>query len=86
MAVNRVGEERGFRFIGKSKICHPDGYDLAFANHDREAILIAEIEPAIARNKHLVRVPDQHEIHRFADRRPETYGDIARDLKTERTI
>lgn len=85
MAVNRVGEERGFRFIGKSKICHPDGYDLAFANHDHEAILIAEFDPDIARNKHLIRVPDKHEIHRFADRRPEYYGDIARNIKTERT-
>ena len=84
MAVNRVGTERGFEFIGKSKICHPDGYDLASANHAGEAILIADFDPEIARQKHLVRVPDKHEIHRFADRRPEHYGPIAEDLKRER--
>ena len=84
MAVNRVGVERGFEFMGKSKICHPDGRNLAFANHDQSAILIAEFNPSVARQKHLVRVPDKHEIHRFADRRPECYGDLAANLKTER--
>ncbi len=76
MAVNRVGDERGFHFIGKSKICHPNGHALAYANHDHEEVIFAEIEPAIARNKHLIRVPGKHEIHRMADRRPETYTAI----------
>lgn len=76
MAVNRIGDERGFHFIGKSKICHPDGHDLAFADHDRSAVVLAEIEPAVARNKHLVRVPGKHEINRMADRRPDTYHAI----------
>lgn len=75
-AVNRVGVERGFRFIGHSKICGPDGADLASADHADEAILYAEVDPAKARDKHLVRVPGEHEINRFADRRPETYGRI----------
>ena len=30
-AVNRVGIERGFRFLGRSKICDPDGRTLAEA-------------------------------------------------------
>ncbi len=81
MAVNRVGDERGFHFIGKSKICHPNGHDLACADHDRPAVLLAEIEPAVARNKHLIRVPGKHEIHRMADRRPETYQTIAAPLR-----
>lgn len=84
MAINRVGEERGFPFIGKSKICDPDGNDLVFADHDRPAILIAEIQVSHARNKHLIRVPNKHEIHRFADRRPEIYGPIAENLKLNR--
>lgn len=84
MAVNRVGTERGFAFIGKSKICHPDGFDIASAPHDQEAILIAEIDPAVARKKHLIRVPEKHEIHRFADRRPEHYGPISEALKLDR--
>jgi 5-aminopentanamidase len=76
MAVNRVGEERGFRFIGRSSIVGTNGQTLAFASVDREEILYADIEPARARNKHLVRVPGKHEIDRVKDRRPEFYGSI----------
>jgi predicted amidohydrolase len=75
-AVNRVGEERGFRFIGQSRICEPNGATLAAADETSETILYAQIDPAIARNKHLVRVPGKHEIHRVHDRRPEFYGPI----------
>ncbi len=80
MSVNRIGHEHGFEFIGKSKICHPDGHELAFANHNKEEILVAEIDPEIARKKRLVRVPGKHEIHRFDDRRPEMYTDILKDI------
>src|SRR5262245_41269803 len=75
-AVNRVGTERGFRFIGGSKICDPSGDELAAAPQADEAILYADIDPARARRKHIIRVPGKHEISRFADRRPETYGRI----------
>lgn len=74
MSVNRVGTERGFEFIGKSKICDTKGGVLAFADHAEEAILYATIDPAEARQKHLVAVPGQHEVHRFNDRHPSTYG------------
>ena len=76
MAVNRVGTERGFRFIGQSKICDPSGGLLAEAAHAEETILYAEIDLENARRKRIVRVPGKHEIHRFADRRPEMYGPI----------
>lgn len=73
LAVNRVGEERGFRFIGQSKICATNGETMAEGTESDELILYADIDPAIARNKHVVRVPNKHEIRRFADRRPELY-------------
>jgi len=76
LAVNRVGTERGFRFIGMSKICAPGGHVLAEAAHEDECLLYAEIDPAKARNKHQVRVPGKHEINRVADRRPEMYGKL----------
>jgi 5-aminopentanamidase len=76
MAVNRVGEESGFRFIGSSSIVDPNGRVLARAGGDTEQILTAEIEPARARQKHLVRVPGRHEIDRFRDRRPQFYDAI----------
>jgi predicted amidohydrolase len=73
MAVNRVGVESGFRFIGGSSIADPSGSVLARAGADAEEILLAEIDPLRARNKHLVRVPGRHEINRIADRRPAFY-------------
>ena len=79
MAVNRVGSERGFDFIGKSKICDPKGNTLAFADHRDEQIIYAEVDPSFARNKHLVSVPGQHEVHRINDRQPSAYGPIVSD-------
>jgi predicted amidohydrolase len=73
MAVNRVGEESGFRFIGSSSIVDPGGRVLARASVDGDEVITAEIDPARARQKHLVRVPGRHEINRFADRRPRFY-------------
>ncbi|MBI4602166.1 MAG: carbon-nitrogen hydrolase family protein [Planctomycetes bacterium] len=77
-AVNRVGTERGFRFIGGSKICHPTGTTLAEAAHERGEVLYAEVDLTVPRQKRLVRVPGKHVIDRFADRRPELYGRILR--------
>jgi predicted amidohydrolase len=74
LAVNRVGEERGFRFIGRSRIADPLGRTLAVAGPSEEEVLLAEIEPERARQKRIVRVPERHIIDRIADRRPEFYG------------
>jgi 5-aminopentanamidase len=73
MAVNRVGDESGFRFIGRSSIVDPSGRRLAQAGPDSEETLYAEIDPSLARKKRLVRVPGRHEINRIADRRPGFY-------------
>ncbi len=75
LAANRVGVERGFAFIGRSRICDPHGRTLQAAGSE-PCTLFAEIDPQLARNKHIVRVPGKHEIHRFRDRRPEMYGPI----------
>lgn len=73
-ACNRIGEERGFEFIGRSQVADPTGNWIARSDHDRPQILYAEIDPALARKKHVVRVPGKHSIDRIADRRPEMYG------------
>jgi predicted amidohydrolase len=75
-AVNRVGIERGFRFIGRSRIVDVQGKTLALAGSDQEEVLYAEVDPLKAREKRIVRVPGKHEIHRFNDRRPEFYTEI----------
>ncbi len=76
VAVNRVGRERGFRFIGRSRIADPSGRTLALASADGEEVIFAEIDPSTARDKHITRVPGKHEINRFKDRRPRYYGKI----------
>ena len=78
MSINRVGQERGFEFIGKSKICDPRGASLVFADHANEEILYAEIDPEFSRKKHLVNIPGEHEVHRMKDRRPDVYDPIAK--------
>jgi predicted amidohydrolase len=82
MAVNRVGEERGFPFVGRSSIVDPSGNVLAQGGPDTEQVLIADLDPVLSRTKKLVRIPGKQEIDRIADRRPEFYGPIARPKGT----
>jgi predicted amidohydrolase len=77
VAANRVGEENGFGFCGRSSICGPDGVVLAKTDGVNELILYAEVDPADARNKRIERTAGKHAIHRFNDRRPEFYADLA---------
>jgi predicted amidohydrolase len=76
-AVNRVGEEAGFRFIGHSKILDCNGDPLVASTGDVEEILVAEILPARARNKRIINSPGKYEVNRVGDRRPEFYGPLA---------
>lgn len=81
VAVNRAGEERGTRFIGRSKIAHwSGGIALAEGKPYEEDILYANIEPATAREKHLVFTPGEFEVDIFKDRRPELYSVITEPL------
>lgn len=77
VAANRVGEENGFGFCGRSSICGPDGVVLAHTDGTGELILYAEVNHADARNKRIERTAGRHSIDRFDDRRPEFYGDVA---------
>lgn len=77
MAVNRIGEERGFQFIGTSKFCLPTGRSPSVGSATEPSIVTGSVQPHIVRNKRLVRVPGKHLIDRLADRRPEFYGLLA---------
>jgi predicted amidohydrolase len=83
LAVNRVGEERGFRFVGGSRLAGCNG-DLIIQAGDTEQIITAEIDPDHARRKRIVHIPGAYEIDRVGDRRPELYGPLvtARATKT----
>ncbi len=80
-ACNRVGEERGFRFVGQSRILDCDGEPLAVAAADGPDIITAEIDPAVARNKRLVKIPGKYEVDRVAHRRPEMYGPLVEPVR-----
>src|SRR5579862_6423922 len=53
---NRVGNENGFRFIGRSKIVAPSGKVIAAAGTDEETI-VADIDLAEAKIKRNVMIP-----------------------------
>jgi predicted amidohydrolase len=77
MTVNRVGLERGFRFIGQSRLCDTNGNAICDGPVEGEALILGDVNTAQARNKRLVRVPGKHVIDRMADRCPEYYSLIS---------
>ena len=77
VAADRVGEERGFRVAGHSKIVDFTGKLRAEGGESEETILYAELDLAAADHNRVVRVPGQWEFDRLAARRPELYGPIA---------
>ena len=83
VAVNRVGTERGTRFIGNSKIVDAWGDTLAEASSDQEEISYAEISIAEARQKRIVLKPGEFELDFIGDRRPELYGELTRTERYE---
>jgi 5-aminopentanamidase len=76
VAVNRVGGERGTKFIGQSKIINTWGDTLAEASIENEEILYAEVNLTQAREKHVILKPGEFEVDLIRDRRPEFYGKI----------
>jgi 5-aminopentanamidase len=80
IAVNRAGEERGVRFFGRSIFTDHTGAPLAKGKSGEEDILYAEIRPALAREKHLVKIRGELELDIIRDRRPEFYGPLTQPL------
>lgn len=76
-AVNRVGVERGWQFIGRSKVVDYNGDTLAEASRESEQLLFVEVDLQEANKNKIVNVAGSYEIDRLADRRPEFYGLIA---------
>lgn len=76
IAADRVGEEMGYRFIGRSKIIDPRGKVMASADHADEAVIVADIDPSSARDKRIVKQPGKYELPLFESRQPGLYGKI----------
>jgi predicted amidohydrolase len=80
VAVNRVGDETGYHYIGQSSITSFTGDFLAFADTDEEAIITASVNPEAAREKKVVFCAGEYEIDRVNWRRPEMYGLLAKPV------
>jgi predicted amidohydrolase len=74
IAVNRSGEERGVRFIGRSMVVDPAGRALVEGRHFAQDLIFADIDPAAADQKRKVVIPGELETDMLRDRRPEFYG------------
>lgn len=74
LACDRVGEERGTTFIGRSMLLDCNGKELALASDTEEQILVGEVDPDLARQTHHRRIPGEHEWDTINDRRPGLYG------------
>jgi predicted amidohydrolase len=74
LACDRVGEERGTTFIGRSILLDCNGKELAVASDTEEAILFGDVDPDLARQTHHRRIPGEHEWDTINDRRPGLYG------------
>jgi len=75
-ATDRVGTERGWKFIGRSKIVDCNGDTVAEAGVEDEQLLIAAIEFQHANKNRIVNVAGAYEVDRLKDRRPEVYARI----------
>ena len=78
VAADRVGEERGVRFLGRSKIANAWGDTLVEGSSDSEEVIYAEVSLAEARQKRIIFKPGEFELDFIADRRPELYGELTR--------
>jgi predicted amidohydrolase len=76
LAVNRVGDEAGFRYLGLSSCADCSGNVLHWAPEVEEAIFTMEVDPAVARQKRVVTCAGVFEIDRVNWRRPELYGPL----------
>ena len=81
-AVDRVGAERGWQFIGRSKVIDCNGDTLAEAGPDAEELLVASVDLQEANNNHIVNVAGAYEVDRVRDRRPDLYNIISDSTAT----
>ena len=69
VVADRCGPERGVSWIGGSVICSTEGWALAGPAAGERVVLLADVDPAAARDKAIG--PRNHAV---TDRRPELYG------------
>lgn len=76
LAVNRIGSEAGFDYIGLSSAADYFGNEMQRAPENAPAIFTINVDPAAARQKRVVHCHGVYEIDRVNWRRPELYGPL----------
>ena len=84
LTANRCGRERWAEFCGRSQIVDPYGKRLAETGVAGEALLVADVELELARDKDYV-IPGEYELYLFGHRRPELYGALVEETQTVTT-
>lgn len=79
-AVNRVGTERGWQFIGRSKVVDCMGDTVVEAGREQAEIVYATLDLQWSNQNKIVNVAGAYELDRLADRRPEFYGVITQPV------
>jgi predicted amidohydrolase len=79
-AANRVGTERGWQFIGRSKVVDCMGDTVIEASREQAEIVYATLDLQWSNQNKIVNVAGAYELDRLADRRPEFYGMIAQPV------
>src|SRR5215471_15998380 len=72
-ATDRVGTERGWKFIGRSKVVDCNGDTLREAGTEDEELLVVPIDFQLANRNRIVNVAGAYEFDRLKDRRPSHY-------------
>jgi len=86
VAANRVGEERGAKFIGLSKIIDAWGDTIIEASSNNEETIYAEVSLTEARQKRIIFKAGEFEVDFIGDRRPEFYSEITKSRGYENKI
>ncbi|HQR41852.1 MAG TPA: carbon-nitrogen hydrolase family protein [Gemmatales bacterium] len=81
LSCNRVGIENMFRFIGHSRLIDWTGEEIDYLDSPDAGMLLGEIDPELARQKHTVFIPGEYEVNRIAGRRPELYGPLLESIR-----
>jgi predicted amidohydrolase len=79
-AVNRIGTERGWQFIGRTKVVDCMGDTVVEASREQAEIVYATLDLELSNHNKIVNVAGAYELDRLADRRPEFYGIIAQPV------
>ena len=76
VSCNRVGEERGFKFIGRSQIVDFNG-DVLAESGDDEGIICQTLDLSLCEDKDIIGTPGERELYLYRHRRWDIYGGLA---------